>query len=50
MLPTGGGKSLLFIVLAYLDYAGVIVVIVLFRALIKDLVTRIRTRGINCVE
>ncbi|KAF9732304.1 DNA helicase [Paraphaeosphaeria minitans] len=50
MLPIGGGKSLLFIVLAYLNYTGVTIVVVLFRALIKDLATRIYARGINCVE
>jgi hypothetical protein len=30
ILPIGGGKSLLFIVLVYLDNIGVIVVVVLF--------------------
>ncbi|KAF9740460.1 hypothetical protein PMIN01_03095 [Paraphaeosphaeria minitans] len=50
MLLIGGGKSLLFMVLAYLNYTSVTVVVVLFRALIKDLATRICARGINCVE
>ena len=50
VLPTGGGKSLLFIVPAYLDEVGVTVVVVPFRALINDLVERITDRGIECVE
>ncbi|KAF9729764.1 hypothetical protein PMIN01_12628 [Paraphaeosphaeria minitans] len=50
VLPTGGGKSLLFMVPACLDHAGVTVVVVPFRALIEDLATRIRARGIDCVE
>ena len=50
VLPTGGGKSLLFMVPACLDNAGVTVVVVPFRALIEDLATRIRARGIDCVE
>ncbi|KAL5430422.1 hypothetical protein PMIN07_012600 [Paraphaeosphaeria minitans] len=50
VLPTGGGKSLLFMVPACLNHAGVTVVVVPFRALIEDLATRIRARGIDCVE
>ncbi|KAL5421277.1 hypothetical protein PMIN07_012575 [Paraphaeosphaeria minitans] len=50
VLPIGGGKSLLFIVPACLDHASVTVVVVLFRALIEDLATRICARGIDCVE
>ncbi|KAF9738906.1 hypothetical protein PMIN01_01540 [Paraphaeosphaeria minitans] len=50
MLSIGGGKSLLFIILAYLNYTSVTIVIVLFRALIKNLVTYIYARSINCVE
>jgi superfamily II DNA helicase RecQ len=38
ILPTGGGKSLLFIVPAYLDNTGVMVVVVPFQALINNLV------------
>lgn len=50
VLPTGGGKSLLFTVPACLDGAGVTVVVVPYRALIKDLVSQIRKRGIDCIE
>ncbi|KAF1345646.1 hypothetical protein EJ07DRAFT_37687, partial [Lizonia empirigonia] len=37
MLPTGGGKSLLFTLLACVEGLGVMVVVVLYQALIKDL-------------
>ncbi|KAI9882030.1 MAG: hypothetical protein M1823_006233, partial [Watsoniomyces obsoletus] len=50
VLPTGGGKSLLFTVPACLDGAGVTVVVVPYRALIEDLVSRIQKRGIDCME
>lgn len=50
VLPTGGGKSLLFTVPACLQDAGVTVVVVPYRALIEDLVTRITRSGIDCVE
>jgi superfamily II DNA helicase RecQ len=38
VLPTGGGKSLLFSVPACLDDSRVTVVVVLYQALIEDLV------------
>ncbi|KAH7336021.1 hypothetical protein BKA66DRAFT_435487, partial [Pyrenochaeta sp. MPI-SDFR-AT-0127] len=41
ILPTGGGKSLLFTIPAYIEKNRVIVVIVLYQALITDLVERI---------
>jgi superfamily II DNA helicase RecQ len=50
VLPTGGGKSLTFTVPACLDNPGVTVVVVSYRALIKDLVGRIQKCGINCME
>jgi superfamily II DNA helicase RecQ len=50
VLLTGGGKSLLFSVPACLDDAGVTVVVVPYRALIKDLVSRMQKRGINYIE
>jgi superfamily II DNA helicase RecQ len=50
VLPTGGGKSLLFSVLACMDDAGVTVVVVPYRALIDDLVDRMQKRGIDCIE
>ncbi|KAF1955455.1 hypothetical protein CC80DRAFT_549137 [Byssothecium circinans] len=50
VLPTGRGKSLLFMVPACLDNPGVTVVVVPYRALIEDLVRRIRDSGIDCME
>jgi superfamily II DNA helicase RecQ len=50
VLPTGGGKSLLFMVPACLDDPGATIVVVPYRALIDDLVKRIRGSGIDCVE
>jgi len=50
VLPTGGGKSLLFTLPACVEETGVTVVVVPYRALIEDLVSRIRNCGINCME
>jgi superfamily II DNA helicase RecQ len=50
VLPTGGGKSLLFTVPACIDPSGVTVVVVPYRALIDDLVKRIQDCGIDCLE
>jgi superfamily II DNA helicase RecQ len=51
VLPTGGGKSLLFTVPAIVEKeGGVTVVVVPYRALIEDLVMRIRQSGIDCME
>ena len=50
VLPTGGGKSLLFMVPAYLDATGVTVVVVPYRALADNLVDRIKKSGINCFK
>jgi len=50
VLPIGGGKSLLFTLPACIEESRVTVVVVLYRALIKDLVSRIRNCGINCIE
>ena len=38
VLPIGGGKSLLFIVLAYLEDPGVTIIIIPFRALLGNLI------------
>jgi hypothetical protein len=46
ILPTGGGKSLLFMVPAYLDATGVTIVVVPYRALDDNLVDRIRKSGL----
>ena len=50
VLLTGGGKSLLFTLLACIEESGVTVVVVPYRALIEDLVSRIRNCGIDCIE
>ena len=50
VLPTGGGKSLLFTLPACIEESGVTVVVVPYRALIEDLVSRIRNCGIDCIE
>jgi superfamily II DNA helicase RecQ len=49
VLLTGGGKSLLFMLLACIK-EGVTVVIMLYQALIKDLVKQIYKCSINCIE
>ena len=50
VLPTGGGKSLLFMVPAYLDAIGVTVVVVPYRTLADNLVDRIRRSRIDCFK
>jgi superfamily II DNA helicase RecQ len=50
VLPTGGGKSLLFMVPGCVEEGGMTVVVVPYRALIADLVARIRGSGIECME
>ena len=50
VLPTRGGKSLLFTLPACIEETRVTVVVVLYRALIEDLVSRICNCGINCIE
>jgi superfamily II DNA helicase RecQ len=50
VLPTGGGKSLLFMLPACIEETGVTVVIVPYRAPIEDLVKRIQGCGIDCIE
>lgn len=49
VLPTGGGKSLLFTLPACIE-DGVTVVVVPYRALIEDLVKRICEYGVDCIE
>jgi superfamily II DNA helicase RecQ len=49
VLLTGGGKSLLFMLLACIK-EGVTVVVVLYWALIEDLVKQICECSINCIE
>jgi superfamily II DNA helicase RecQ len=50
ILLTSRGKSLLFTLLACIKGAGVIVVIILYQALIKDLVSRICEYRVNYIE
>jgi hypothetical protein len=50
VLPIGGGKSLLFIVPAYLDDPGVTIIVVLYRALMNNLVIIARTARIDYIE
>jgi superfamily II DNA helicase RecQ len=50
VLSTGGGKSLLFTLLACIEKTGVTIVVVLYWALIEDLVSWIRDSGIECIE
>lgn len=50
VLPTGGGKSLLFTVPAVVEQTGVTVVVVPYRALINNLVERIQSSGVECIE
>ena len=50
VLPTGREKSLLFTVPAVLEASRVTVVVVLYRALIKDLVQRIQSCGVDCIK
>jgi len=50
ILPTGGRKSLLFIAPACLDDPGVTIVVVLYRALVNNLVTTAKQARIDCIE
>ena len=50
VIPTGGGKSLLFTAPACLADAGITIVVVPFRALINDLVDKAKEAGIDSIE
>ena len=50
VLPTGGGKSLLYMVPACFEDPGVTIVVVPYRALIADTVDRVRKAGVDCLE
>jgi hypothetical protein len=50
VLPTGGGKSLLFMAPACLDDPGITVVVVPYRALLNNLLDKAKQAGIDCVE
>ena len=50
VLPTGGGKSLLFMAPACLDDPGVTIVVVPYRALVNNLVSTATKARIDCIE
>lgn len=50
VLPTGGGKSLLFTAPACLDDPGITIVVVPYRQLIEETLSDARSRGIDAVE
>jgi superfamily II DNA or RNA helicase len=50
VLPTGAGKSILFMLPTLLDDAGTNIVVVPFSALMDDLVDRARQAGIDCIR
>lgn len=50
VLPTGGGKSLLFTAPACLDDPGMIVVVIPYRRLMDDTVRNARALRIDCLE
>jgi superfamily II DNA helicase RecQ len=50
VMPTGGGKSLLFMLPAWVEPAGTTVVVVPLIALRGDLTQRCHALGISCVE
>ena len=50
VLPTGGGKSLLFTLPACIEETRVTGVVVPYWALIENLVSRICNCGIDCIE
>jgi superfamily II DNA helicase RecQ len=50
MLLTGRGKSLLFIVPGLIEEGRMTIIVVLYYALITNLISRIRESGIECIE
>ena len=50
VLPTGGGKSLLFTAPACLDDPGVTIVVVPYRALLDNLLATAKKAKIDCME
>ena len=50
ILPTGGGKSVLFILPALIEAGGTSIVIMPFSVLINDLVDRARANKMDCVR
>jgi superfamily II DNA helicase RecQ len=50
VLPIGGGKSLLFMAPAYLIDPGVTIVVVLYYALLDNLLKTVKNARIDCIE
>ena len=50
VLLIGGGKSLLFMALAYLEDPGITIVVMPFRALLGNLINRLKKARIDCIE
>jgi superfamily II DNA helicase RecQ len=50
ILPTGGGKSVLFMLPGFIKGAGTSIVVVPFTALMDDLVDRARKSGMDCIR
>jgi superfamily II DNA helicase RecQ len=50
VLPTGGGKSLLFMAPACLIDPGVTIVVVPYRILLDNLLKTVKDAGIDCIE
>jgi superfamily II DNA helicase RecQ len=50
VLPTGGGKSLLFMAPVLLKRSRTMIVVVPFVALVEDMMKRCKEAGINCIQ
>lgn len=50
VLPTGAGKSILFMLPGIMKDTGTSIVVVPFVALTEDLMTRAREAGVDCIE
>jgi superfamily II DNA helicase RecQ len=50
VLPTGRGKSLLFMALAYLNDPGVTIVVILYCILLDNLLKTVKDTRINYIE
>jgi superfamily II DNA helicase RecQ len=50
ILPTGGGKSLLFTAPACLENPGVTIIVIPYRALLDNLLATARKAKIDCIE
>ena len=49
VLPIGSGKSILFIVLVAIEHSSISIVVILFVALMDDLVAWARAMGIDYI-